>query len=182
MEDNEILTLFYERDERAIEEIMARYGPLMRHVSYNILNNNEDVEECVSDACLSLWNSLSVKQDISLKAYVLKTIKNISLDRYKYYDREKRGGHDVPLPLDEMDEIDQKIDDPCDQILLNDILIDYIASLSPEKKAIFVARYWYFESIDSIAQRQHISRNKIYVMLHRCKKELKKKLMENGFL
>ena len=50
MNDSEIIELYFQRDEQAIKETDSRYGGLCHHIAYNILNNKEDAEECVSDA------------------------------------------------------------------------------------------------------------------------------------
>ena len=47
MRDQEITELFWERKEQAVTESNIRYGAYCRRISYNILANKEDVEECL---------------------------------------------------------------------------------------------------------------------------------------
>lgn len=56
MEDEKIIALFEMRSERALTELDTKYGRVCRNVSHNILHCDEDVEECVNDAYLGVWN------------------------------------------------------------------------------------------------------------------------------
>ena len=50
IEDEKIVELFFERSEQAIHELGNKYGKVCRKLSYNIVNNMQDAEECVNDA------------------------------------------------------------------------------------------------------------------------------------
>lgn len=52
MEDEKIVALFFQRSEQAIRELDIKYGKVLHKLSYNIVNDREDAEECVSDAYL----------------------------------------------------------------------------------------------------------------------------------
>ena len=54
MEDNKIISLFFERSEQAIKELDCKYGSAIKKTAANILNNRQDVEECVNDTYLSI--------------------------------------------------------------------------------------------------------------------------------
>ena len=58
MEDEKIIELFFARSETAIRELDSKYGKVCYSISYNILNNNLDAEECVNDAYLGTWNAI----------------------------------------------------------------------------------------------------------------------------
>lgn len=40
--------------------------------------------------------------------------------------------------------------------------------------AIFVCRYWYFDSVADIAKRFSLSENQVYVTLHRLRSQLRR--------
>ena len=48
--------------------------------------------------------------------------------------------------------------------------------------AIFVCRYWYFDSVPDIARRFALSENHVYVTLHRLRAQLRRCLSERGFM
>ncbi len=52
MKDHEIINLYWERKENAITETAEKYGSYCHSISYNILYNHEDAEECVNDTWL----------------------------------------------------------------------------------------------------------------------------------
>lgn len=52
MQDSKIIDLFFERSEEAIVELSNKYGNLCMKVAMNVLNNQQDAEECVNDAYL----------------------------------------------------------------------------------------------------------------------------------
>lgn len=53
MEDTRIIELFFERDQQAIRELDTKYGKICHKLSYNIVNNRYDAEECVNDAYIA---------------------------------------------------------------------------------------------------------------------------------
>lgn len=83
MNDERIIELFFERSEQAIKELDKKYGRVCYTVSYNILNNRQDAEECVNDAYLGTWNAIPPAKPNFLLAFVCKIVRNISLKRYE---------------------------------------------------------------------------------------------------
>lgn len=57
MEDEKIIALYWQRDQSAIDETDKKYGVQLRGLSYGILSDREDAEECVSDTYMAVWNS-----------------------------------------------------------------------------------------------------------------------------
>jgi RNA polymerase sigma-70 factor (ECF subfamily) len=58
MEDKKITEMFLNREEKAISELLEKYGRLFRNLAYNLVGNEEDAEECVNDACMEIWNAI----------------------------------------------------------------------------------------------------------------------------
>lgn len=79
MKDTRIIELFFERDQQAIQELDTKYGKVCHKLSYNIVNNRYDAEECVNDAYLGAWNTIPPTKPQSLQAYICKIVRNISL-------------------------------------------------------------------------------------------------------
>lgn len=103
MDDVNIILLFFQRSERAIEELANKYGKLCKKLSYNILNNDSDADECVNDTYIKTWNSIPPQNPDNLMAYVCKIVRNISLNLFNYNNRQKRRGK-VDAILSELDE------------------------------------------------------------------------------
>ena len=82
MDDEMIIGLFFDRSEQAILELDKKYGRLCRRVSYNIVNDLRDVEECVNDAYLGAWNAIPPERPNPLPAYLCRIVRNLSLKMY----------------------------------------------------------------------------------------------------
>lgn len=52
MEDQEIIDLYWQRDQQAIHETAGKYGGFLRNIAWNILHSHSDAEECVNDTYL----------------------------------------------------------------------------------------------------------------------------------
>ena len=92
IEDEKIIDLFFERSEQGIRELDNKYGAVCRSLSYNIVNNRQDAEECVNDAYLGAWNAIPPARPNPLPAYIVKIVRNISLKTYWRKKAAKRGG------------------------------------------------------------------------------------------
>lgn len=98
MDDAKIIELFFERSEQAIRELDVKYGKICHNISYNIVNNRQDAEECVNDAYFGVWNAIPPLHPNSLLPYIVKTVRNISLKRYWRKEAAKRsGGYSIAL-------------------------------------------------------------------------------------
>ena len=58
MRDAELLELYQNRDERAIEETMRRYRNYLMKIAMQILGDEQDAEECVNDTYHAAWNTV----------------------------------------------------------------------------------------------------------------------------
>ena len=68
MDDNGIIKLYWDRNDQAINATSEKYGHYCKAIAKNILNNEEDAEECVNDTYLNAWNYYSSSIFISLTA------------------------------------------------------------------------------------------------------------------
>lgn len=182
MRDEEIIQLFFERSEASITKLDEKYGKLCRSVSYNILRNEQDAEECVNDAYFALWNDIPPKTPNPLQAYVCRIVRNLSLKKYRSNTAQKRNSY-YDLVLEELSEClesDRTIEDEILAKELSAELHTFLGMLGKKDRVIFVQRYWYCDSIQEIAEKLNMSANAVTVHLHRTRKRLKKYLEEKG--
>lgn len=102
MNDNQIVDLYWARDEQAIDETRAKYGQYCYAIAYNILQRCEDAEESVNDTYLDAWNAMPPHKPSILSTFLGKITRRISLDRLRRNNAEKRGGGQAALSLDEL--------------------------------------------------------------------------------
>ncbi len=105
MNDKEILALLQQRNPAAIERMNQAFGPYCRQIARNILSNVQDVEECLNDTYLNVWNAIPPACPENLGAYAATIARNIAINRYRQINAESRGGGNMPLVLSELSDI-----------------------------------------------------------------------------
>ncbi len=182
--DEAIIELFFERSEEAIQSTMDKYGALLRSLAWNILGNREDVEECLSDTYLSVWNSVPPEHPMYLKAYLCKIARNYALDKVKEKTRSKRGGGQANLLLEELSECLASQSDTAKTLEINEmghVISGYLREQPDHRRVIFVQRYFYASSLHDIAEEQGITEGAVKALLHRMRLELKDEFERKGF-
>ncbi|MBQ5952004.1 MAG: sigma-70 family RNA polymerase sigma factor [Lachnospiraceae bacterium] len=183
MEDQNIVDLYWARSETAIAETENKYGRYCGFIAYNILHSREDSEECVSDTWMKAWNAMPEARPGRLRAFLGKITRNLALNRLEAASAEKRGEGQVPLALEELAEVIPAADTAdriADEMALTELLDRFLGSLTPEKRKIFLQRYWYLSSVAQIASNLGISQSKVKMTLHRVRNELKQCLENEG--
>lgn len=184
MEDREIIRLYWDRDDRAIKATDDKYGRYCRAIARNILNCEEDAEECVNDTYLKAWSSMPTKWPAQLAAFLGKITRNLSFNRYKHRHAEKRGGGEISLVLDELTDCVSDADDvekTIDRQELIKAIDSFVGGLSESKRRIFVRRYWYADPIADIAEDSGMKQGTVSKTLERTRKQLRVYLTERGF-
>lgn len=185
MDDEKIIDLYWSRSENAISETSRKYGKYCYSIAYHILSNNEDAEECVSDTYLSAWNAMPPGRPAVLSAFLGRITRQLSIDRWRSRSREKRGGGEIALALDELTEVVGDSQSPETAMMEKDLvsgLNRYLDTLSQTERSVFLCRYWYLDSISEIAEKTGFTTSKIASMLFRMRGRLKKQLTKEGLL
>lgn len=184
MKDENIIQLYFERDERAIGETDRKYGAYCYRVADNILHNREDSEECVNDTWLRAWDAMPPTWPGCLRMFLAKITRNLSFNRYKAKTAEKRGGGETELVLEELEECLPGNMDVERSYLARELTASinrFVRALPVRDGNIFVRRYFYSEPISEIARKYHMAESSVRVILHRTRKKLKKQLEKEGF-
>ena len=179
MEPQEMIALFFARSEKAIEAAQQEYGSLCRGIARNLLGSEEDVEECLNDTYLGAWNSMPPNKPTLLHVFLSKITRNISLGRLRKRTAEKRIPPELILSLEELDDgmcFDIGEDEKHLIRQLSYILNDYLATLSDRHVFVFVCRYYYSDSIESIAKMLGLSANTISRDLSKIRAGLRERL------
>ena len=177
MEDYKIVDLYWERKERAIAETEKKYGKMLHSLSYSLLSSHEDAEECVNDTYLGAWNAMPSARPMYLGPFLSKIARRLSIDRWRRDHREKRGG-----VLEMVEELTDCIPDsstPAQEFergRLRGEINEFLRTLTEEKRAIFVRRYFYAQPVTLIAKEIGVSVAKVKVVLHRLREQLKLRL------
>lgn len=183
MDDNGILDLYWARSENAISETAAKYGAYCYSIAFNILSNREDSEESVNDTYLAAWNTIPPRRPSVLAAFLGKMTRYISLDHWKKRSRLKRGGGEVDLCLEELEECVSGRESTEDAVLQKELLNGvncFLDKLPETERKVFLCRYWYLDPVADIARRFGFTESKTLSMLHRTRGKLNTYLAKEG--
>ncbi len=185
MDDVRLLQLFFTRNEEALKQLELLYGALMRSVALNILNDPRDAEECVNDAMLSLWKSIPPAAPENMKAYALKTVRNVAFNRYKANRAVKRGGGVMPEIYVELENCFPNTDSVEEILVRKETLRAvnrFLSGLPARERNIFLRRYFFAEDAARIAADYGMKDVGVRVILSRTRAKLKRYLAkEEGF-
>ncbi|MBO4324265.1 MAG: sigma-70 family RNA polymerase sigma factor [Lachnospiraceae bacterium] len=181
IEDVQIVALFCNGSDEAVEAVQKKYGTKMLRLARNILTDERDAEECLNDTLLNAWKSVPLAKPDNLKAYLMRSIRNLAFERLRSNRAKKRGGDVTLTSYEELSECipDNRTAEPADNEGLKEQLDAFLNGLSAEKRTIFLRRFWYSYSVAEIAEQmgkdeKYIS-NHLYILKKKLKKQLKRK-------
>ncbi len=183
MEDYLIVDLYWARNENAIRQTEIKYGRSLNRTSFELLNSREDAEECVNDTYLAAWNRMPKERPVYLGAFLTRIVRNISITRFRFNYREKRGSS--PELIDELTECipdGDGLDRELENKRLAETIRAFVASLDNEKRAVFVRRYFWSQEVSQIADETRLSESNVKTTLFRLRGALRERLMKEGLM
>lgn len=181
MNDDQIIELYWSRNENAIAETESAYGRRLLGLAYRIVQNIQDAEESVSDTYLKAWQTIPPQRPGYFFAYLAKICRHFALGRLDWQNAAKRKAEVVALT----EELQLCIPDPWQARVLEGreisrLLDEFLAATAKESRQIFLRRYWYADSVSEIASRYRISESKVKTSLHRTRNRLREFLEKEG--
>lgn len=183
MEDITIVELFWKRCESVLTEVAAKYGTYCTGISMQILHSEADAEECVNDTWLHAWNSIPPSRPNLLKAYLGKITRNLSLDRWKRNTAKKRGGSQVELLLEELEDCIPSADSVQNEVeskAVEEWINRFLKAQTEANRWLFIRRYWYGDSIADLAKKTKMTESYVKTQLFRLRQKLKQCLEQEG--
>lgn len=185
MEDKQIIDLYFARNEQAISETNKKYGPYCNTIAYRILQSLPDAEECVSDTWLRAWNAIPPQKPNVLRQFLAKITRNLSLDRWRANQAQKRGGGEAEVALEELGECIPGGGDPATVLELEELknaIAAFLRTLPERDRSIFLRRYFYLEKPAAIARRYVLRQANVRLILSRTRQKLKDYLQKEGLV
>ncbi len=184
MEDSTIISLYFERSEAAITETDSKYGGFCRYIAFNILGIREDAEECVNDTYLAAWNNIPPQVPNSLRIFLGRITRNMSVSRRRANSAKKRSSG-TELMFDELSECIPSVETvqrAADNSELTAMIEYWLDSLSSSDRALFVRRYWFCETVNSLAKACGRTPNSTAQKLARLRKSLRTTLEKEDII
>ncbi len=183
--DDRIIDLYWERDEDAIKATDEKYGKYLFAISYNILKDRLDSEECMNDTYLATWERIPPARPSLLQRFLSKITRNISVNRYKRKHAQKRVPSELTVSLEELAEcIEGIVIDSEDEAVtkVSEVINSYLLLLSERDRFIFVCRYYYADPVVNIAKMLNISDKTVYRELSNMRTGLRQALAKEGIV
>lgn len=184
MDDGQIVELYLQRDESAIARTAEKYGRRLRGLTRGVVQDAQAAEECENDAYWEAWRSIPPHEPRDyLYAFLARIVRHAALNRCRARDRLKRSAHITQLSA----ELEQCIPAPddlecrLDAMALAEAVNGFLAKLSREKRDMFLRRYWYLDSISTIASRFGCSEGRVKTTLFRVRAKLRDYLEQEGY-
>ena len=178
MNDQEIIALYFARDEQAIRETDARYGKTCMQVSMNILDSRPDAEECVNDTYLHTWNAIPPTRPVSLCAFICRIVRNLSLNRLQELTAAKRS-RDLTVSFEELEACIPMPDE--ESPALAEELAAFLKTEGEVDRALFVGRYWFACSVEELSRRTGMTKRAVHMRIFRTRERLRAYLTERGY-
>lgn len=185
MEDDKIVTLYWNRDERAIHYTDEKYGTYCSSIAYRILGNHEDADESVNDTYLHAWNTIPPTRPNRLSLFLGKITRNLAIDMRRKNSAQKRSSGEYDLALEELEYCLSSSSDPEEALLHSELsayIDEFLRSLPVPQRRVFIRRYWHFCSIQEISAQYGYSLSKTKSMLYRTRNSLHEYLSEKGVI
>jgi len=181
MDDRQIIELFFNRDEAALSETQEKYEKYCLKIAGNILEDVEDSKECVNDTWVTAWNRIPPLKPVSLKAFLGKVVRDISLSKYRENHAKKRYNA-MTVMLEELEECIPSginIEDQTEKRELIGMVNDYLEGIKTVDRVLFVRRYYFGEPVNDLSEEFGLSENKVSQRLLKIRRKLKT-YVENG--
>ena len=184
LNDQQIVELYWQRDERATQMTAACYGAALTAVAQRILGDPTESEETVNDTYLRAWNTIPPHKPTKLGAFLAKITRELAIDRYRRRKAEKRGASQYALSLEELGECipgSETPDEALDSKVLAQHIRTYLSGLKPPVRQAFVGRYFFALSLQEIADKQGVTLSWVKTALHRTRQGLREYLEKEGY-
>ncbi len=183
MDDKDIISMYFSRDENAIAETQSKYGAYIKRVAFNVLGNEEDVLECENDTYFALWNNIPPENPANFGGYASAVARNTALKKYRDNSASVRNGKKIPF--DEIEELipDEKtLSDGLSRAELAEIMKGFLDTLQENERNVFLRRYWFCDSIKDVAKAFDFTEGRVKMMLMRTRNKLTKYLKKDGII
>lgn len=184
LSDQEIIKLYFARNERAIKETDFKYGRYLYTIAYNIVRDSLDCEECLNDTYLDTWNRIPPARPSAFQAFLSKIMRNVAVDKYRHNMAQKRIPSEMLVSLEELDPCtpdEMSMEEEMAIEELSRMLNDYLRGLSDRERLLFVCRYYYADKISEIAKMLQAGERSIYRELAEIREGLRLHLEKEGF-
>ena len=182
MDDSKIVDLYWARSDSAIAETAKKFGAYCRTIAYNVLQNPEDSDECVNDTWLAAWRRMPPELPASLRAFLGRITRNLSISRYRQNRARKRyaGMEALLSELDDCVPSPATVEQTLDAMELTRHIEAWLGALPERERRLFLRRYWYGEALSELAAQEGERPARLAQLMLRLRRSLRAHLEAEG--
>ncbi len=180
--DEQIIELYWDRNEMAIQETDKKYGKTLFRVANNILCDRLDSEECRNDTYFAVWNRIPPTRPTVFRAFITQIVRRIAINRYNEKMSQKRIPSELTVSMEDLSDF-ISVNDGEEEFMAEEIgkiINAYVRQLDERQRYIFVSRFYVAESVENIARELSVVPSTVYRALDQIKYGLKECLERNG--
>ena len=181
MTDEALILLYLERDPRAIEATREQYGAYCAAIARKLLSDERDVEECLSDCAMAVWNAIPPTVPRHFKGWLGAIV------RHRALAIGAENGRRPPTVEESALELAAALSDPngphrqAEAAELGQAISRFLRTRKGPVRAAFLRRYWYADSVAETAACLGWSVSKTKSVLYRARNDLRNFLEQEGF-
>lgn len=182
VEDREIVALYHARSETAVAETARKYGAFCLRIALNLLGIREDADECVNDTYLAAWTRMPPELPASLRAFLGRITRNLSISRYRQMRAQKRyaGMEALLSELDDCVPAPETVEQVLDAMELTRHIENWLGTLPERERRLFVRRYWYGEALGTLSAADGAKPEQLAQLMFRLRRSLRTHLEAEG--
>lgn len=185
LSDEDIIELYWQRNEDAIRMTNEKYGKFLYRIAYRFLHDHSDCEECQNDTYHAVWHRIPPTRPSAFRAFLAGIMRNIAIDRFHEKTNQKKIPSEFCVSLEECEgflSFDKSPDETLMAEELGKMISHFLRTLDEKDRYIFMSRFYLVEPIETIAKELHLSESAVYKKLAKLKRELHDYLAERGVL
>lgn len=182
MTDEELLDLFFARSEEALPALRDKYGAYCAAIARQLLWDSRDVEECLNDCRLTVWNAIPPTRPQHFKGWLGAVVRNRALAIGRANGRWPETVEDAALELAGCVPRPDSAQDEAAAKALGGAITAFLRGEKEDARRAFLRRYWYADSVSEAARRLGWSESKTKTVLFRTRNKLRDYLCKEGYL
>jgi len=180
MDEKQLIDKIKRKPRDGLIDAFDLFGPMVKAITVKVLgkSSSEDVEECVSDTFVKLWQSIGSYDERkgSLKSFIAAIARNTAIDRYR-----KNRSEIASLPIDSLDEASlQDTETAAIKRIDSDLVRDAVRELADPDREIFYRRFFLSETISDIADKMDLKNKRVEKRLFKGRQKLRDMLISRG--
>lgn len=182
MTDRELIELFSARSEDAVPALSAQYGPYCRTVAGRLLSDGRDVDECLNDCWLAVWNAIPPAKPERFRGWLAAVVRNRAIAIGQENGRRPPTVDEAALELAPCLTHGEGPDSRVEAAELSRAISSFLRTQKPEIRAAFLRRYWYADTVEQVARQMGWTVSKTKTVLFRTRNRLWEYLNKEGYL